>query len=89
MVVTYETTITGTCPADVTVTDVYELLVRSSETIPVETLLEVIQDAGRGGPAYQEELTDMIHSLLAESYEVLAVQTTGVHSGVRTVCAFS
>lgn len=63
-VTTHTLTITAACPVDETVTDVYELEVRTFRTIPVEQILEAVKRHTLDA-IFQEELTRALWADLA------------------------
>jgi hypothetical protein len=74
--------VVSTCPVDVTVSDVYEVVVvvEDRTTLMVERILEAVREL-TATPVFQEEFTQALARELNAS-----VRTTGTHSGVMTVC---
>ena len=82
MLVTYTTTFGAICPVNPKTQDNYQLVLKSSSTIKVEELLDIL--AGYSLKAmFQEDITLDIAQHFVSS---VRVQTTGTHSGVLTVC---
>lgn len=72
-------TIVGSCPVDGS-TDVYELVVTASRTIPVEQIIKAVHKAVED-PLYQEDVALFIAATLKD----VEVRLSGRHSGVKTV----
>jgi hypothetical protein len=75
----YTLQFTAACPVD-QLPDVYLCVVRAARVVPVEDILRAAAAATKG-PAYQEDITQKLHRLLA-----CEVETVGWHSGVLTRC---
>lgn len=73
--------ISALCPVNRQV-DIYDLEIEAKSVIPVEQIIDVIQVAALE-PQFQEEITERLACLLPVA---TLVRTTGVHSGVKTVC---
>lgn len=80
MNVTYSLTITCRCPVDTSVLDTYEVEVEVKRCLPVEQILEAVQEL-TATPAFQEDITQALSTRLGAR-----VTSRGTHSGVRTVC---
>lgn len=75
----YTLQVEATCPVD-GLPDVYLCVVRSGRVVPVEDILKAVTEATRE-KAYQEDITQKLHRLLA-----CEVETVGRHSGVLARC---
>lgn len=82
MHVSYRLKVSATCPADRSVRDDYEVVIEAAEMIKVEELIELMAEY-RTVAMFQEEMTKDIAKQLAVASKVT---TTGMHSGVETVC---
>lgn len=82
MHVTYTARFAARCPANPRTADDYAVVVEADAMIKVEDLLEVLHEY-RTKPAFQEEITQAIATRFAQ---IGKVTTTGIHSGVATVC---
>lgn len=79
MIITYETVVVAQCPVDETV-DMYDLTITMTDKmVQVEDILAAISQ-WTTEPVFQEDLTTALQATLGGT-----VQTTGVHSGVKTV----
>jgi|TARA_R110000744_G_scaffold296894_1_gene406723 hypothetical protein len=77
MRVVYSLTIEAECPVD-GLADGYECRVISAKTIPVEKILDAVNNLPK---AFQEDVTMSLARTLRAS-----VETVGWHSGVKTEC---
>ena len=78
MTVEYFLEITAKCPSDDSADDVYDCWITSRKTLPVESILKVVEEL-TAEPLYQEDLgVSLAASLGAE------VTLVGVHYGIRT-----
>lgn len=82
MHVSYRLRFSATCPVDPSVRDDYEVVIETDGMIKVEDLIALL-DEYRPLAMFQEELTQDIMRRLATAAKVT---TTGMHSGVETVC---
>lgn len=73
----YELDAVCSCPADGR-GDYYRVTVTSARTIPVETILAAVREAG-AVEQYQEAFTESLSRAIGA-----AVKTVGHHSGVKT-----
>ncbi len=79
MMTRYELHIHAACPVD-SERDVYECIIESDRTIPVERINEVVGGWLAKG-VFQEDITQAIARQLGAK-----VTTIGYHSGVKTTC---
>lgn len=77
MIVEHTLEVVAICPVD-RKPDIYQCTIRSSRTIPVETILKAAAKLRRKR-LYQEDVTRELHRTLAAH-----VETIGWHSGVQT-----
>lgn len=75
----YALEVSAQCPVNDGERDLYQVTIRSMETIPVETILAFFAKY-RDVKIYQEELT-----LKAATAIGAHVEITGIHSGVKVV----
>jgi len=82
MRVSYRCNFDGLCPMNPKIVDHYTLLIEADAMIKVEELRELL--AGYAQKAmFQEDITADIASRFAQ---IGKVTTSGLHSGVETVC---
>jgi hypothetical protein len=82
MHVSYQLTVSATCPVNDKVRDDYVVVIEAEEMIKVEDLIALMEEY-RSEVLFQEDLTrDIAHRLATAG----KVTTTGTHSGVKTTC---
>jgi NADPH-dependent 7-cyano-7-deazaguanine reductase QueF len=82
MHVSYQLTVSATCPVDHAVRDDYTVVIEAEEMIKIESLLALMEEY-RPKVMFQEDLTRDIAQQIATATKVT---TAGTHSGVKTVC---